>query len=62
MRFAALELTDRLSEQERVQLRESGELPDWFQPELTAKAWKFRENLPQRMPGSKLPPLPPPTL
>jgi hypothetical protein len=55
--WAALELTDRLSDEERVRLRESGELTDWFSPELMAKAWKHRENRAQ--PARKL--LPPPT-
>ena len=45
-RWAALELTDRLNEEERARLRQSGELPEWFSPELTAMARKYREGHP----------------
>ena len=43
--LAALHLTDRLTTENRVQLRETGRLPAWFMPELTKQAKQIRTQL-----------------
>ena len=45
LQLAAVELTNRLTDSERAQLRQTGELPDWFDSELKMKT---KEKLKQR--------------
>ena len=42
--LAAASLADRLTEDERVQLRASGRLPEWFMPELDKQARVVRSH------------------
>jgi hypothetical protein len=41
--FACLELSERLTPDEQGRLRATGELPDWFLPDLKARAAEIRK-------------------
>jgi hypothetical protein len=43
--FACLEISERLSPDEAVRLRATGELPAWFRPELERRAREIRREL-----------------
>jgi hypothetical protein len=48
LKFAASELADELSTDERKRLRQSGELPDWFLPRVQDRAVAIRKDLRRR--------------
>lgn len=48
LKFAASELADELSAEERHRLRESGELPDWFLQKVQERAVEIRKDLRRR--------------
>jgi hypothetical protein len=48
LKFAASELADELSTDERKRLRRSGELPDWFLPKVHERGDQIRQEMRRR--------------